>query len=506
MKKFILLFTCAAVMFSASLAGCKNEKTEETATVFRSSGVVSTAFDGIGVDWGVYEDTNKLAVGSWEKTISAVDRLKPSLVRCMTNLDWLAYDYDSKGTADLTDDEWKYNFNNKYMKNTCDILDYCQDRGIKVAFGIWNVIGSPNEEVDEWKMIPNSTADPRWPKLTADLMEFLVKNKGYTCIKWFTNTNEPNYVGNIGASKNAYNTYEKWKQGVRNVKAEFIKRGLNDIDIVGGDVTASGTGFDEYLMGVAKEMTDVAGNYGIHLYVSNFPIDKGEFGKGLAENFSAIRAVDPEAGKKHRVIIWESGLLDGKNVITDCNSYIANFSYGIRMADFTVQSLLSGVNGVCYWDLDDAMHYMYTETGMTAKEWGMFSTLASASPMKQEVRPWFHSSTLLSNLLTAGSTIYKADEKEDENFRAVASIAGDKKSGGIIAINRAMTSVEKTFRIEDKIDADGKLYVYIFNEGNLKLGGDGYVSPNAVVYGSLNDEITLTIPAGSFAVISSKAL
>ena len=498
--------TCAVMGLSiTALAACQQEGNGAD-VYFANANLVSTDFEGVGVDWGVYEDTNKLAVGSWEKTITAVNRLSPSLVRCMTNLDWLVTNFDDKGTPDVTDDTWEYNFANKYMKNTCEILDYCQDNGIKVAFGVWNVIGNVNEELDVWKMIPNSTSDARWAVLCADLMEYLVKDKGYTCIKWFVNTNEPNYVGNKGASKNAYNTYAKWEQGVKNVSSALAGRGLGYIKVVGGDVTNSGTGFSEYLMGVAKNMPDLCANYGIHLYTSNYPIDKGTLYEELVTNYGAIRAVDNKAGKEHEVMIWESGLLDGKNVTTDCNSYIANYSYGIRMADFTVQSVLAGVNGVCYWDLDDAMHFMYTESGTTAKEWGMFSTLASASPQKQELRPWFHSSTLISNLLTSGCSIYSADTEADDGFRTVAAISADKRSGGIIAVNRGLNERTKTFSIEQKLEAGEKLYVYIFNEKNLKLGSDGYVVPNAVLSGTLNDKITLTLPVESVTVVSTKKL
>ena len=505
MKKALSLLLSAFLCLFA-LVGCGEEKVEVSGVRFAEGNVVSADFCGIGVDWGVYEDVNKLSVGAWNKVTSAVDRLSPALVRCMTNLDWLVYDFDDKGTEDLSDDEWKYNFANKYMLNTCEILDYCQDKGIKVAFGVWNVVGNTDPELDVWKMIPNSTSDIRWAKMTADLMEYLVKAKGYTCIKWFVNTNEPNYVGAVGASKNAYNTFAKWSQGVRNVRAELNKRGLTDVDIVGGDVTASGTGFTEYLMGVAEGLTDIVHNYGVHLYVSNYLIDKGAFRAQIKENYDLLKQKDSKLGGEHKLIVWESGLLDGKNVVTDCNSYIANYSYGIRMADFTVQSLLAGAEGICYWDLDDAMHYMYTESGMTAKEWGMFSTLASAPALKQELRPWYHSSTLISNLLTAGSTLYGADGEEDENFRTIASVSADGKSGGLIAVNRDMKDVEKTFIIEKNIASDGKIYVYYFNEKNLRLGEDGFVVPNVTVSGSFEKGVTVTLPAGSVAFLSTKPL
>ncbi|MBP5686170.1 MAG: hypothetical protein J6W87_00120, partial [Clostridia bacterium] len=339
-----------------------------------------------------------------------------------------------------------------------------------------------------------------------DLVEFLVKDKGYTCIKWFVNTNEPNYVGNVGSSKNAYNTYEKWKEGVTNVKEEFVRRDLGYIDIIGGDVTASGTGFSTYLMGVAREMTDIVHNYGVHLYVSNYLIDTGSFYTDLKKNYDAIKEIDKKVGDEHRFIIWESGLLDGKNAVTDCNSYIANYSYGLRMADFTVQSLLAGANGICYWDLDNAMHFMYNENGMTPKEWGMFSTLSGASPLKQELRPWYHSSTLITNMLKAGSTIYKGSFIENDKFRTLAAVTEDGNCGGIIAVNRDMNPVTKTFTVEKKINGSGKLYIYVFGEKHLQLGSDGTVVPNAVVDGDLNGKVTVEIPAGCVTFISSEKL
>jgi len=501
MKK-IIAFATLLTLCLGLLVGCVGG---DGVTTFNQKDVAAKDLLGLGVDWGVYEDVNKLSSDSEARVLSAVNRLNPRLVRCMTNLDWLAYDLDDKGNDDPSDDEWKYDFDNKYMYSTCKILDWCQENAVKVAFGVWNVIGNANAEVDVWKMIPNSTSDIRWAKMIADLLEYLVKIKGYDCIKWFVNTNEPNYVGNVGSSKNAYNTFEKWSAGVRNVRAALDGVGLDGIAIVGGDVTAGGTGFSEYLLGIADGMTDVVDNYGVHLYVSNHPLDTGTFYNQLTESVDALRQKDSKVCNDHRVIIWESGLLDGKNAVLDSNGYIANFSYGIRMTDFTLQSLLAGASGICYWDLDDAMHFMYTENGATAKEWGMFSTLATASALKQEIRPWFHSSTLLTNLLLPGNTVYSTADYS-ETFRALATVSADGKSGGIVAVNRGVTDVEKTFRVQAPIESDGKLYVYVFNEKNLRLGQDGYVVPNAVIDGDLNQNVKLTLPANSAVFVSTYAL
>ena len=499
MKRVLILIIMATLAFSA--AACKNNA---KGTVFYEKNEVCRDFNGLGVEWGVYEETGKLSAGAWERITAAADRLNPRLVRCMTNFDWLVYDFDDKGTADLSDDEWKYDFDNKYMVNACEILDYCEKKGISVAFGVWNVIGNPDPEKDVFKMIPNATSDIRWAKMTADLMEYLVRTKGYTCIKWFVNSNEPNYSGAVGASKNAYNTYAKWEQGVRNVRAALDAIGLNNIDIVGGDTTGF-IGSADYLPKIAGNIPDKVNNYGVHMYISNYDIDNALYGQNMKKLFDGVKNIDPAVGGEKPFIIWEAGLLDGKNVITDCNAYIANYSYGLRMADYTVQSLLSGVSGVCYWDLDDAMHFMYGENGMTAKEWGMFSTLASASPLMQEYRPWFHSSVILTNLLQQGSHIYSPDS-EKKDLRVLASVSKDGKNGGVVAVNRGREAVTETFRIERGIESEGKIYVYVFNERDLKLGPDGFVTPNLVVEGNLNDGLKLEIPAGSMAALSSRPL
>ena len=501
-KKCLFILTCISSL--SVISSCtSNGGIGDDVILFSKDNVITTSFDGLGVEWGTYEDTNKLVNGAWDRITTAVDRLNPHLVRCMSNFEWLVKNFDNKETSDPNDDTWEYDFNNKYMNNACDILDYCENHDITVAFGVWNVIGNADES-DDWGMIKNVTSDPRWPRLCADLMHYLINVKGYSCIKYFVNTNEPNYSGAHGASKNAYNTYDIWETGVKNVRKAFDDAKL-DIDIIGGDTTGF-TGSVEYLPKIAKNIPDCVNNYGIHMYISNYDIDNAVYQNNLKLLYDGVKELDSTLGNTKNMYIWEAGLLDGKNTTTDCNAYIGNFSYGIRMADYTIQSILSGINGVVYWDLDDAMHFMYTETGMSAKEWGMFSTLNDATSFKQEYRPWYHSSTLLTNLLSTGASLYSSNSKEDA-FRTIASIDKDGQNGGIVAINRNKQPVTKKFVIDKKINSEeNKIYVYFFNETNLRIGDDGFVTYNTVIDGSLNDVLEVEIPANSLVVVSTRRL
>lgn len=504
MKKVIAILLLLAVIM-AFVTACSGKDAEYTGEViFSKDRVVSLSFDGLGVEWGTYEDTNKTVKGSWDRVLTAVDRLNPALVRCMTNLDWFVVDFDKHGTDDAEDDTWGYNFNNKQMVNACDVLDYCQENGVKVAFGVWNVIGNADQKKDIYGMIPNASADPRWAKMCADLMEYLIKVKGYTCISWFVNTNEPNITGNEGSSKNYYNTYEKWEQGVKNIRKAFDAIDLKYLDIIGGDTTGI-TGCEVYLPKIASKLSNVVNNYGIHMYVTQMAIEKGTFKDTIRSLYNITKKKDSDLGKTKQMYIWESGLLTGKNDTTDCQALIRNYEYGYLMADYTIQSILGGVNGVVYWDLDDAMHFMYGATGATAKEWGMFSTLASASPAMQEYRPWYHSSVLLTNLFRPGNVLYDAGGLS-QGMRVLATVSEDRTKGGYCVVNSTTRPVTGEFVLEESVKDSGKLYIYVYNEQNLKLGEDGFVVPNYVVDGNLNKKTSITVPAKGFVVVSSERL
>ena len=452
MKKAQRLLLLTALPFLA-LTSCNNTSSEQEQIsvdpdriVFANANLCQEKFGGLGVEWGAYEDTDKLMEGGWEKIIKHMDHLDVARIRLMVSYDWFCLNFDDKGNDDKTDDTWTYNFSNKYATNTIEILEYCQIHNIDVAFGAWNVIGKLGSD-DVWNMMDEVTSDIRWAKITADMLDFLVNKKGFTCIKWFVNSNEPNYKGNKGSSKNWNNTFDIWAQGVKNVRNALDEIGLTDIGIIGGDTTGF-EGCEEYLLGIAKNIKEYVADYGAHLYLSNIIVNRGEMYDRVTELYDRIKELDPEAGKSRPADIWEAGLIDGKTSL-DCQSLIDTVGYAVRMTDYTVQALMSGINGITYWDFDDGMHFMYTDNSMTSKEWGMFSSLADASSDKQELRPWYHTSSLLCHMMRKNNFIINPSYKE-MRFRSIATISQDRKQAGFVALNSGTSSVTKSFRIEEE--------------------------------------------------------
>ena len=507
-NKFFLLTTL-------TLTGCSNGNVRKPKDIMVFSpqiNLLSDDFDGLGVEWGAYEDINKLQTNAWDRISKYADRLDGmSLVRCMVNFDWFCENLDTKGDRDKTNDTWTYNFTNKWMKSTEQVLTYCQEHDLIVAFGAWNVIGSfPN---DTWGMMDDVTSDPRWATMVGDVLEYLVKDKGFTCIKYVVNSNEPNYLGKMNSSKNARNTFAKWRQGVLNVRAKLDSIGLNHIKIVGSDATATSDGtMEEYLYGIAQDndLKKAVGDYGIHVYPYKEPLDNGKMLDQYAERNKKIKEYDPEYGLERRMHIWEAGLQDGKNLAADCQELIDTYSYAKSMANYTLTALASGVNGIAYWDFDDGMHFMYNGGVSTPKEWGMFSSLGSASALKQALRPWYHSSTLLINLLRRHNIVFDSGDNGSEKnptLRSLATLSNDRNLAGVMFCNTDVISERKVkFVMDEKYNNDDKLYVYIFNEKSALIGEDGFIKPNYEIAGSLNKVNEITIPASTFMVISNKVL
>ena len=512
-KKLNLLLLLSTVALTSCTSKSTIKKPADVMVFSPQISLLNDDFDGLGVEWGAYEDVNKLQIGAWDRITSYAEHLDGmSLVRCMINFDWFCENLDKKGDNDKTNDTWTYNFTNKWMKSTEQVLTFCQEHDISVAFGAWNVIGSfPN---DTWGMMDDVTSDPRWAKMCADVLEYLVIKKGFTCIKYLVNSNEPNYRGRANSSKNFNNTFEKWRQGVLNVRAALDKIGLTDVKIVGSDATATSDGtMEEYLYGIAKDKTlrEAVGDYGIHVYPYKEPLDNGTMLDQYAERTNEIKKLDPDFGTKRKMHIWEAGLQDGKNIAMDCQELIDTYPYAKSMANYTLTALASGINGVVFWDFDDGMNFMYNADGTaTPKEWGMFSSLGSASALKQQLRPWYHSSTLLINLLRKHNIIFDSgDNGSDKNptLRSIATISNDRNLAGVLFSNTDVINDKKVkFVIDEKYNNNEKLYIYIFNEKSALIGDNGFIMPNQVVDGSLNNINEITIPASSFVVISNQGL
>lgn len=476
MKKLVCVFL--AVLTAAMLFGC-SAKTEEGTVRFEQ--VVNENVQGLGVEWDAYEHPDVITEEKWERATAYMDKLSPAYIRCVINLDWVVTNWNKGASEDVSDDTWEYNWEQSSIRNMFKILDHCQKSGIRVGLGVWR-------PVDGWDM--QDSSDVRFAKIMADIAEELIVSRGYSCIFGLFLTNEPNYLPG--------NDFQKWSTGVKNTAAELAARGLSDkVSIIGPDATSYSAAIT-WCEDTVKNVKEHIGNYSIHMYVSDYSVDSGRFAEDIRDVVNTIEKEDKDFDKKG-LIIWESGLLDGKDPEWDTNVLIDTFGFGVRMADYTMQAIMGGASGVSFWEFDDAMHFL--ENGQM-KQYGMFSSLGTAA--QQELRPWFQSSYLLTRLFAPQSKVYgcSLNSEKDTTLRALASVSSDGKTGGYCVVNRGYEEAEETFFLPQKVQGE-KLYVYIFGEKDMKLGADGFIVPNYELDGSLNGTLTLKIPAGSAVFVTN---
>lgn len=471
--KIIKLITLA-VLIMVLFTSCN---TSNDTIVFNKKSIVNKSFDGLGIEWDVYENPY-LVDDKWETIVNRMDNLKPAIVRCMLNMDWYMF------VDILNDNEIIYNFNGAHLKNLYKILDYCEEAGITVALGAWDYPqGFFMEE-------SGGIASPLWAESFAKLFEELIINRKYTCVEFAIPANEPNFW------HNEYDDpYAAWVVGLTNLYNEFSRLDLLEKLSIAGPDTTGIEGSVEWVTKLEKdkEIREKLSIYEVHGYIPDYYILKGEFAKELMEFTKASHL-------SKSMHMWEAGLFDGKTAANN-QMRIKTHEYGVVMTDYTIQTLMAGFSSVVYWQFDDAMHFN-AEGGTFL--WGMFNSIGVTDDY--QLRPWFHAMSLFTQCIQKDMTIMSGG-LGDENFRAVAGISKDKKKASIVGVNEGNEEVTKTFKISENLKAGKDVYVYIFNDNDLKLDSYGYVMPNETFNGvALSKKTTITIPPKSAVFITTEKL
>lgn len=376
--------------------------------------VIVEEFLGAGVQCTGYPWFN-ISEAVWQKTFRRMDYLKIPFTRVMC--DWTSFfeGLDADGNP-------KYIFESQKMRNNYKLLDYCQENDMLVMFGHWGWTNTALHAEDQnWDIAPDSEMHAR---ISADLIDYVVNKKGYSCIKWFDTINEPD-----GDWSSCDGDWELWKRVAKNVGKEIKKRGLDKKIKISGPA-------DCYSKWVYKALEDdelksFMGSYNQHHYLWNKVVLNGDFEKNIKGQVAAVRAEDP--GKHY--FAAELGFLDGKNQKTDQQLEIKKFWYGVSMADAAIQLMRGGANGYLAWYLDDVMHWKGDSDGPLEepanayeirKTWGMWNGLGKehGDPKDEELRPWFYVWSQLSRNFPPGCKIVSVSDSGVERLRATAARIG----------------------------------------------------------------------------------
>ncbi len=413
MKKMHLFLCLAALVVRA-----------DSATITVTTNQLSTApFLGFGVQWSPYPWFD-ITDAAWEKVFERLDYMKVPMVRVMTRAYKYCDGFDASGNP-------IYQWENNRMKKLYRLLDYCEKRKVMVMIGEWDDPASDEDRQDPAsdKLQPYEIEEdnPRWARLIGDFLDHLIKDKKYTCLKYYNLINEPNGKWSACAD------FGKWKTGIKNLHAELSKRGLlGKIQIIGPDATGQKSYY--WLDLAVIEANKQLAAYDLHEYALPSDVESGWLEKLFYAKRLFINRFDVNGGPKKPFIMGEVGMGNRGPVEPqggeDSHPKIYDHIYGVWMTDYNIQCVRAGMQGTIAWMLDDAMHVIkdkhsaWPDVKKTLfKKWGFFNSLANeiGHPEDNNLRPWYYTWSLMSRCFPRGAQILAST---DPNLPGVRSLAG----------------------------------------------------------------------------------
>ena len=211
-------------------------------------------------------------------------------------------------------------------------------------------------------------------RLYGDLLAYLIKEKGFTCIRYFTLDNEPDatFMTMSGG------TFETYVTVHRLLREELRKRKI-PVTLVGSDDANSYRFITRCVE--SAEMRASVGAWSSHLYIVDYPLNH----RNVAEMFAARMDLIDRLAPRTDLFIGEYGFAaEGKAPSAD-NPLMQTYDYALHNTDFVLTGLSRGVTGFSLW----VLHQVYYPAVACADlmfwgTWGYRTRLG-------EVFPVFHS-------------------------------------------------------------------------------------------------------------------
>lgn len=320
--------------------------------------------------------------------------------------------------------DWgNFTFDSPNMLSHYRTLDLYQRIGTEV-----NVTGV------EWGVEKPYADPPRAARAIGELLEHLVRDRGYTCVKHWTLTNEPNW-----SWRQHNDSFEAYVEMHRLVREELQRRNL-DIAIVGSDDTS---GFEWFKRCVENEAYfEAVDTFASHRY-SPFS-DRLLAPYFFEERMELLKSKTPVKP----LTIDEFGFQDARSGTVD-NPLMRGYPYAVWTAAFAIEGLNRGVAGFCIW----SVHEMYYPGG-ALMEYALWDFKDKDNNWK--VRPVYHAWANFCRLTERGEKVLRCASSSEPHVIGV--LVGQT----LFWVNRSDQSVE--VRLENA----GARETFVFEESTLQ--------------------------------------
>ncbi len=463
--------------------------------------VLQNNYYGGAMQWEP-NDRDAMTEAQWDRLFSRVRYMKLGYIRCCIMPYFYCFGFDGNkpkfvwNTDSTTVNAQWFANSNRYLKDLYRLLDFCQKEKIDVLLGEW---WRPNNV--EWKQavpvkLPKYAIeldDPLYAEQVAAMVNHLVKDKGFTCIKQFNFGNEVNLLAQVPGM--GY-TWEKWKKSIQNLYSNLKRDNLGYIKIVGpdGGYWGEDTWFNKTLEQLDKEVSVID----FHWYM-----DKDWTLTNRVEDETRMFRFFTQLNNKDKKNIWgEMGIRDGHNEIFDQQTQLHSVWYGTFVADGLIQTLRSGWSSGNAWGMDDAMHYK--DDLDEQKIWGFWNSIAEqkGKPEEAAIRPWFYTWSLLSRNFPKGSEIIYSNSFRTQHLNCVAAKTPDGNISFAIT-NTADFQQSVTLQIPT-IENKQTINKYVYFENDRPVDANGFpVVKEVIKKADLKKGIRIDFPASGFVMLTT---
>lgn len=456
--------TTFIIVLALMVAHCTAQEVDAVVTI-NPNMVINESYLGNGAQWDPYQEDYgekqlKISQEDWQKLYDRLDFMKPQVMRVMINTTSMIEDGKLVVTKNLDKIE--------------PILEYCQSRNVTVTFGDWG-----------GKMVDSNadTISKEHLEFAARYVEFLIKEKGFTCIEYYNMINEPNGDWSV-----TNEDYDLWERAVGYFETQLDRLDLKgELKIMGPDIAIWEADKTDWITRSHDDLGSAIGLYDIHTYPSKVTVNSGEYSK-------IIRAYKEEVPLGTPIIMGEIGFkfveeedaaLNAENIrrakakpyasVEDSQMFVYDYSYGTDMADALFQTVNAGYSGCVVWMLDDAMHSKEAKNKL--KVWGFWNILGEEyfGRKEEDVRPWYYAWALLTKYMPQGAKVFEVNVEGNPNIKAIAVEKDDHRMIAIVNVGDGLNQI--------KINAPNFTYGtrwkdYLYADGQLNKKGDHIILPD----------------------------
>ena len=407
----------------------------------------------------------------WSLTRERTNFIRPSVVRIVAYRDW----FNPSGTVG------DYDWDSAKMKSFYKVLNYYRSKGIPVMTGLWH---SNLNGTDDPAFYVSADDPASFQQLQKDFFGHLVRTKGYSNLRFYTPTNEPEGEGI---------SFSQWSTAIQNTFFGFQDSRLPTSVLTGADSWGSWTPW------AAQWNSSDLSNYDYHYYLNSGSqeVTGGSLQTNLSNILTSIKGHD---ASPKPILISECGFTSSSDGAVDywykLNPVPAlnptTPLYGLYALDYGIQAANSGASSAMAWSLDGFDY---------GKDSGMWQITGIDGGTA--LRPWYYTWSLLCRYFRDGGTVFPVASSQSglHGVGVEQKAYGNKANWSIAMVNQ--TGTDMAVNLNANGWGGGTFSLFTYTTSNYGDGISLSLPATDFWVAEMQSGFTVTVPANGGIVLTS---